>query len=293
MKDLRGIITPLVTPFTKEGHIDEELFRAEVRYVSEAGVHGLSPGGSTGEGAFLTKDELSLLVKITAEENSNHVPIIAGIIKNSTNDAIEAALAAKDAGADALMITPTSYNILVPDDNGNYDFYNKISEAARIPIIIYNVVPQNEISTQLFYKLLDIKNVIGIKQSVNGIKAMYDKKIVCGDKGLIYSATDDMMYSCFELGADGAIAAILTLFPHICMQMWECAKKGDFKTGIKLQNNIYATWQAIIGPHFPRRIKAALKAMGRESGYPRSPIIEATDQEKQEIKSALDNLKNI
>ncbi len=289
MKDtLRGLITPIVTPFTEQGDIDEALFIKEVEYLIAAGVHGLSPGGSTGEGAFLTAAEIARLVELTKELNTKGLPIVAGVIKNSTRDAVESGLAAKAAGADALMVTPASYNILVPDDDGNYDFYKQISDAVDLPIVIYNVVPQNEISTDLFIRLSEIKNVVGIKQSVGTVKSLYDKILFSDSSMLTYGAQDDMLFTCFELGADGAIAAILTLFPEICVQMWDCAQSGDHKTGLELQNRIYPVWQKIIGPHFPRRIKIALAQLGRNPGLTRSPITKATPKEIEEISKAMD-----
>ena len=116
---------------------------------------------------------------------------------------------------------------------------------------------------------------------------MYDQVIYCGDKGKVYAATDDMLYSCYDLGADGAIAAILTLYPKECVQMWDCVQKGDMQTAKKLQDEMYPVWQAVVGEQFPRRIKAALELAGRKPGLPRSPILPATQVEKEQIKAAM------
>lgn len=287
-QDLRGLITPIVTPFDEKGEIDEKLFIEEVRYLSSSGVDGLSPGGSTGEGAFLSTPEIARLVDLAKRHAEKKLPVVAGIIRNATCDAVEAGLAAQAAGADALMVTPTSYNILVPDDAGNFDFYKKISEAVSIPIIIYNVVPQNEISTELFIRLAESGYVAGVKQSLGGVKSLYDKIVRAQSERLVYSANDDMLFTGFELGADGAIAAILTLFPEICARMWEAAQRGAHKEGLALQGRIYPVWQKIIGPHFPRRIKTALALRGRDPGLTRSPITARSDGEFEEISRALE-----
>ncbi|MDK2933232.1 MAG: 4-hydroxy-tetrahydrodipicolinate synthase [Clostridiales bacterium] len=288
---LRGIIAPLVTPFNQNENLDEITFRREVKYLLGTGIHGISPGGSTGEGAVLSDDELARMVEIIQEENKNHLPIVAGIIRNSARDAVRAGLAVKKAGASALMVTPTHYNVLVPDEEGNFDFYRRISEEVGLPIIIYNVVPQNPIGPSLFNRMLEnIENVVGIKQSVGGIQAFYEMKLLCGEKALIYSATDDMLYSTFDLGADGAIAAILTAFPEISVQIWDAVQEGNDEEAKALQHKIYLVWQVIKGDHFPRRIKETLRQLGREVGIARSPILEATEEEKQRIKEALKNL---
>ena len=270
---LGGIIPPIVTPFTRNGDIDFDVFRREVRHLLECGVHGLSPGGSTGEGAALTNDELSRLVQIARQEAGPSLPIVAGVIRTSTHEAVRTALAARDAGADALMVTPVFYNVLVPDDAGNEQFYRTLSDSVGLPIVVYNVIPQNEIRPELFLRLLDIEHVVGIKQSVGGVMGFYEMKQAVGERGLVYSATDEMLYSTFALGADGAISAILSLLPKSCVAMWDLTRAGDHEGARAIQDELFPVWMAVRGNQFPARMKAALAAMGRDCGYPRSPMV--------------------
>lgn len=282
----RGIISPIITPFDRDEKLDEKVFRKEARYLLSTGIHGISPGGSTGEGNLIHDDEFARMIEIIQEENTRKIPVVAGIIKASTRDAIVSGLKAKKAGADALMITPIQY-LGGTDDNGNYEFYDRISETVGLPIVIYNVVPQNTISTKLFYRMTDIPNILGIKQSVGGIQAFYDMKINCGHKAYIYAATDDMLYSTFDLGADGAIAAILSLFPEYSVKIWDATLAGDRKTALELQNKIYPVWNKITGPQFPRRLKEAMNQRGRAVGIACSPLSDASPEEKQSIHEAL------
>jgi 4-hydroxy-tetrahydrodipicolinate synthase len=291
-KKFSGIIPPIITPFDESGNIDRNIFKREVRHLINCGVHGLSPGGSTGEGAALTDEELAELIRIISEENIERLPIVAGIIRTSTQAAVKTALAAKAAGADALMVTPVFYNVLVPDEKGNYSFYKAISDAVGLPIIIYNVVPQNEINSEAFSRLLEIPNVIGIKQSVGGIMAFYDMVITNGEKGMIYAATDEMLYSTFDLGADGAISAVLSLFPRLCVKMWNLVQEGRKNEARKIQNTIYPIWKAVRGPQFPARMKAALRLMGRDCGYSRSPMSEVTEIQLEQMKKLLQKIQD-
>lgn len=283
---LKGIIPPLITPFDEQGNLDEKLIRDEIKILLDAGVDGISPGGSTGEGAAVEDDELERIIRVIREIDAK-IPIVAGVIRNSTKAALRTALIAKEAGADALMVTPVSYNVLVPDAEGNFQFYKTLAETVGLPVIIYNVVPQNTISAELFSRLLDIPNIVGIKQSVGGIPAFYEMKMVNGAKGKIFSATDEMLYSTFDLGADGAISAILTVFPELCVKMWKLVQEGHSAEARGLQDKVYFTWKAIGGNQFPIRIKYALQLLGRKPGYPRSPICHMPEQEKQQIKMAM------
>ena len=157
----------------------------------------------------------------------------------------------------------------------------------ELPVIIYNVIPHNTISPELFSRLLDrTEYVMGIKQSVGGIQALYADVMKVGNRGRIYAATDDMIYSCFDLGANGAISAILSVFPRECVEMWNCAKNGDHARGLELQKSLYNKWQCLGGNQFPIRMKYALSCLGRDCGYCRSPITHLPDSEKEAIRKS-------
>ena len=260
-----GIISPIVTPFDRDERLDEKTFRREAKYLLGTGIHGISPGGSTGEGELVRDEELVRMVEIIQEENTKKLPIVAGVIRTSTRDAVRTALALKKAGASALMVTPVQY-LGGTDANGNFEYYQRIADQVGLPIIIYNVVPQNEIKPDSFFRILDIDQVIGIKQSNGGVPGFMDMMMTCGKKGLIYSASDEMLYTTFDLGAAGAIAAILTLFPEITVEIWNAVKAGRADRARELQAKIYPVWSMIKGPQFPRRIKEALNQIGRPVG---------------------------
>lgn len=286
-KKLMGIIPPIVTTFDADGRINEKLIGKEMEISIKAGVDGLSVGGSTGEGPTLKDDELKQLIHIAKNYVTGEQPIVCGIMRMCTQDAVKSGLVAKAAGADAIMVTPTAYNVLVPDEEGMFDFYSTISREVGLPVIIYNVIPQNTITPRLFKRLLDeTEYVRGVKQSVGGVEYLYGMQMVSGDKGITFAATDDMLYTCYDIGAKGAISAILSVFPVLCVEMWNCAQKGDRKRALEIQNMLYHPWQCIKGNQFPIRLKYALEVMGREPGYCRSPIVHLSDEEKRQIERA-------
>jgi dihydrodipicolinate synthase/N-acetylneuraminate lyase len=284
-----GIISPVITPFTKEETLDEKIFRREVKYLLSTGVHGISPGGSTGEGELARDEELVRMVEIIQEENSRQIPVVAGVIRNSSRDAIRTGLAVKKAGATALLIMPIHY-AGGTDANGNYEYYDRISDAVGLPIIIYNANPSNIVTADSFYKILDIENVVGIKQCNGGLPGFMDMVYTCGKKGFILSAYDDMLYTTFDLGGAGALAAILTLFPEIAVEMWNAVQTGNSERAKVLQAKLYPIWKLITGPQFERRMKEALNQLGRSVGVAASPRSAASPAEKESIRKALQQL---
>ena len=286
--NLNGIIPPIVTPFKKNGDIHIDLLKREMKICLDSGSNGISVAGSTGEGPTLTDEELKILVKTGKSVLGSDQPLVCGVMRTCTRAAVMAGLAAKEAGADAVMVTPTAYNVLVPNEEGMFDFYKTISEEVQLPVIIYNVIPQNTISARLYTKLLDETDyIVGIKQSTGGIQALYEDIMYSGNKGKVYAATDDMIFTCFELGASGAISAILSLFPDECCRMWQCAEEGKHEEGLKIQNSLYMKWQNLGGNQFPIRLKYALELTGREVGFCRSPITYLSESDKEAIRKSL------
>lgn len=288
-KKIEGIIPPIVTPFDADGTINTRLIEKEMKICLEAGVHGLSVGGSTGEGPTLRDEELVELIHVAKDFLKEEQSLVCGVMRTCTRDAVRAGLAAKAAGADAIMVTPPAYNVLVPNEQGMFDYYNTISKEVQLPIIIYNVIPQNTILPGLFKRLIDeTEYVRGVKQSVGGVQALYAMKIATGDKSNVYAATDDMLFTCYELGACGAISAILSVFPKECVEMWNCHINGDRAKGMEIQNSLYQKWQCLGGNQFPIRLKYALEVLGREPGLCRSPITYLPDDEKEKIRAAFE-----
>ncbi|MDF2782155.1 MAG: dihydrodipicolinate synthase family protein, partial [Geminicoccaceae bacterium] len=168
-EQLFGIVPPMTTPFDDAGELDEAAVRAQVRWLLDAGVHGLAAGGSTGEGHTLDQDELRRLVGAVAEEAAGRVPVIAGIIVDSTRDAIRRGRAVEGLGVAALQVTPVHY-LFRPDDAAMLEHFRVIAEATGLPIIIYNVVPWSYLSPALLCRIMaEVSGVIGVKQSAGDL----------------------------------------------------------------------------------------------------------------------------
>ena len=218
----------MVTPFDAAEAIDEDAFGAEVEYLIEmAGVHGLAVGGSTGEGHTLSTGELRQLARIALERAAGRVPIIAGIIVDSTRQAIEKARALADLDVAALQVTPVHY-LFRPTDEMMMQHFAALAEQAAQPIIVYNVVPWSYCSPALLDRMMrGIDGLIGVKQSAGDLKLMADLLMNSADVGLIMSAVDALLYPSFCLGAHGAIAAILSAVPELCVKLWQRVEAGD------------------------------------------------------------------
>ncbi|MFQ6043761.1 MAG: dihydrodipicolinate synthase family protein [Candidatus Poribacteria bacterium] len=284
---LMGIIPPMTTPFDKNEDIDTNAFREEVRYLIDAGVHGIAVGGSTGEGHTLTTEEIRCLTEIALEESAGRIPVITGIIVDSTKQAIERGRVVADLPVAALQITPVHY-LFAPDDEAMYRHFAAIADAVELPILIYNVIPWSYCSPQLLVRIIDeIELVIGVKQSAGDMHALAELLLLLQGRGLVMAAVDDLLYPCFTLGCHGSIAAILTAVPELCVSLWDAVKDNRHDDALNLHNRLLRIWNAIAGSNLPACVKCAMNLQGRPGGNIRAPMPAASPAQESAIRTAL------
>ena len=285
-----GIVPPMTTPFSPDDTIDETALRAETRYLIEtARVHGLAVGGSTGEGHALSTDEVRRITAVVTEEARGRVPVIAGIITDSTASAVERGLAVKDLGVAALQVTPVHY-LFRPDDDAMLKHFDTLASRTGLPIMIYNVVPWTYLSPQLLDRIIRaVPGVIGVKQSAGDMKLLADLLLLAGNNARIMSAVDALLYPSFALGAHGAIAAILTAAPKLCVELWDAVQTGDHKHALALHEKLLPIWNAISQDNLPANVKYCQELQGRSAGVPRAPMPPTSAAQAPRIREALRN----
>ena len=290
MNEIYGIVPPITTPFTTEGQVDEVALKEDIHYLIEvAGVHGLAVCGSTGEGHTLTTDETYRITACAVDESKGRTPVITGIITDSTQSAVERGQAVAELGIKALQVTPVHY-LFRPNDDAMIQHFAKITEETGLPVIIYNVIPWTYLSPQLLTRIItEVEGVIGVKQSAGDMKLLADLLLLLGNRGCIMSAVDALLYPSFLLGAHGAIAAILTAAPKLCVQLWEAVENGDYETAKSLHELLLPVWNAISDDNLPANVKYVMQLQGRASGKPRLPMPETEQHQKEIIKKALLN----
>lgn len=285
---IAGIVPPMTTPFRADDTIDEGALRADTRYLIEtARVHGLAVAGSTGEGHALSTDEVRRVTATVSEEARGRVPVIAGIITDSTASAVERGLAVKDLGVAALQVTPVHY-LFRPDDDSMVKHFDTLATRTGLPIIIYNVVPWTYLSPQLLARIIaSVPGVIGVKQSAGDMKLLADLLLLVGDNARIMTAVDALLYPSFVLGAHGAIAAILTAAPTLCVRLWDAVQAGDHKQALALHEQLLPIWNAIFQDNLPANVKYCQELQGRAAGVPRAPMPATSPAQAARIRDAL------
>lgn len=288
MKDLalHGMISTVVTPFDDKDQVDLELLRGEVKYLLDQGVTAICACGSTGEGQTLSLEESKAICEVVVDEVAGRVPVIGGVIQNSTAQAIRYSLALKAAGVDALQVTPVHY-VFAPSPEETIEHFRLVGEAADLPIVLYNVVPWALVPVDTIEQMSVAPHVVAVKQSGGDIHLLADLLHRVRDRYTILAALDDLHYPAFVMGAHGALAAIPTVTPKLSVELWDAVQAGDHAEALKLHERILTVWRAIDGPNLPATLKAALQLQGREGGLPRKPFSPATPEERERIATAL------
>ena len=287
-----GVIPPMTTPFRNDGTIDLRLVAPQVDWLIGAGSHGLAAGGSTGEGHTLDHEEYRDLVASAVDAASGRVPVIAGIIVDSTRDAIRRGKLVRDMKVAALQVTPVHY-LFKPDDEAMVAHFRAMADETGMPIIIYNVVPWSYLSPALLTRIMnEVPLVVGVKQSAGDLKLFADLMMMAPDR-LIYSAIDALMYPSYTLGAHGSIAAILSAVPHASVELWNAVKAADHRRALELHQRLLAVWNAIIADNLPACTRFAQTLQGLPKTWPRAPMPEPSAAQQNAIRKALQGLVSL
>jgi 4-hydroxy-tetrahydrodipicolinate synthase len=287
---LEGIIPPMTTAFDANGDIDEAAIRTQVNWMADQGVHGVAVGGSTGEGHALDRDEFLRLIEIVTDEAAGRLPIIAGIIVDSTREAVRRGKMVRDLGVAALQVTPVHY-LFRPTDDAMVEHFRALAGETGQDVIIYNVVPWTYLSPDLLCRIMtEVPDVIGVKQSAGDMKLLADLLLQAAPDRRIFTAVDALLYPSFSLGAHGAIAAILTAAPKACVDLWNAVKAGDQAKALDLHQRLLPLWNAMFDDNLPANTKYAQSLQGCPAGAPRAPMPPASPEQQKNIKAALEGL---
>jgi 4-hydroxy-tetrahydrodipicolinate synthase len=287
LADLAGVIPPMFTPFCEDDRIDAAALVVEARFLRESGVSGIVVGGSMGEGAGLSEAELAEAVRLVIEAVNGEIPVLAGVIADSSAEAVRLAKAVRDAGAAGLQVPPPHFRIAA-ETRVLAEYYRAITDGSILPLIIYNVMPTAEAAVESLEELI-VANpaIVGVKQSARNMHTLAALLATMRGKVKLFSAIDDMIYPSFVLGVDGTISGTSAVFPRESVDLFEAVQAGDHDSALRLHERIAPVWRAIDHPDFPARSKYAVALTGRPIGKPRRPFKWPTGDVARSIEQAM------
>jgi 4-hydroxy-tetrahydrodipicolinate synthase len=282
-----GCGTALVTPFTRDGALDEPALRALVEWQIAEGVHFLVPCGSTGEAATLTPQEHRRVVELVVEQARGRVPVVAGAGANDTRRAIAMSHEMRSAGATHLLHVSPMYN--KPPQRGIVEHFRAIAAEAGLPIIVYNVPSRtaSNIEARTALTLAEVANIVGIKEASGSLPQIMEVIHHRPPHFSVLSGDDALTLAVMAAGGDGVISVVSNATPAATAQLVERCRDGDFAAARELQARLSPWMQAAFVESNPIPVKAALAMMGKICNSLRLPLVPLLDAHNDALRASL------
>jgi 4-hydroxy-tetrahydrodipicolinate synthase len=284
-----GCGTALVTPFRKNGSLDEEALKRLVQRQIEGGIDFLVPCGTTGESPTLTREEHLAVVRISIElAKPRRVPVLAGAGGNNTQEVIELARACQELGADGILSVTPYYN--KPTQEGLYQHYHAIAAAIQIPVVVYSVQGRTGVNVEpaTLARLAGIRGIIGVKEASGNISQQAAVVHQVPREFLVLSGDDAITLPLIALGGKGLISVASNIIPAQMTALVHAALDGDFAKARELQRQ----WLPLMEVNFiesnPIPVKAALASLGLIENVYRLPMIPPRAESLSRIEAVLE-----
>jgi 4-hydroxy-tetrahydrodipicolinate synthase len=287
----QGVLPAIITPFKDNPgrDLDIEGLKTNIRFLLSQGIHGIVPCGSTGESATLTFEEHETVIGETINTVDGRVPVLAGTGSNNTAEALRFTKAAKDLGADGVLVISPYYN--KPNRSGLIKHYTALADL-DIPVILYNVPGRTgqNLLPELVSELAGHPNIFGIKEASGNISQISDIiEQTLDEDFVVLSGDDGMTLPILALGGDGVISVAANLEPRLMAGMYEAFRHGDLETAQTIHFRLGPLFRGMFIDTNPIPVKTAVGLRGMAAGPVRLPLDDLDGAKVQELQKILGN----
>jgi 4-hydroxy-tetrahydrodipicolinate synthase len=290
MKTFEGSLVALATPF-RNGALDEDTYRAFVRWQLDNGTQGLVPIGTTGEAVTMTPDERSRAVRIAVEEAKGRAPVIAGAGSNSTSEAIESVRRVREAGADAALVVTPYYN--KPTQAGLFEHFRLIAKAhPGFPLVAYNVPSRTgvDMTAETVARLGQVAELVGVKEATGSMVRAIELVELCGDRMALLSGDDFTVLPFLACGGRGVISVSANVAPRMMADLVRHARAGEMAKAREIQVRMNELHRLLFIESSPIPVKRALHLMQKFGPDIRPPLVPMTEANTARLEAALRKL---
>lgn len=290
-KELTGIMVALTTPFGDDGSVDGAALDAHIQRLIKAGVHGLVPGGSTGEFVALSTEERKKVTELCVKSAAGRIPVVAGTGDLSTSRCVDLAKHAGQAGADAVMVVPPFYD--APNRSQLRELLGDIHKASGLPIMYYNIPSASGVT-------LTPKELAGLSEV--GVKYMKDTSgNAPGLTELLFDPTlnshitafngwDTLTFYGLAAGAKGSVWGATNVIPELSVELWDAvAVKKDLVKGRELWAKMWPVCNFLESHNYASAVKTGMELRGWKTGGLRKPFALLEGEDKAKFAEILKN----
>lgn len=282
-----GAAVALVTPFAADGSVDYDVLARLIDDQIANGTDALVITGTTGESSTLTEEEHIDVIAFSVKHTAKRVPVIAGTGSNDTACCIRLSQAAKEVGADALLLVTPYYN--KSSQRGLIAHYTLVADSVDLPIILYNVPSRTGIGFALdtIDTLANHKNIVAIKEASGNISFSAQVIERCADRIDVYSGNDDQIVPMMSLGAKGVISVLSNVIPQETHDMAQAMLDGDLAKAMELQIHYLGLINDLFIEVNPIPVKEAMNLMGMNVGPCRLPLYDMAENNRAVLLAEL------
>lgn len=282
-----GIYPAVLTPFTKDGEIDFDMFAKNTEAQIKAGVHGIILAGTLGEASALETEEKFELLKFAKAITDGRIPVILNLSENTTRSAVNYAKKAKELGADGLMLLPPMR--YKADNREVVEYFKAVASATDLPILIYNnpVDYGIHVTLDMFDELINYPTIQAVKESTRDLANVTRMINRFGKRIKILGGVDTICLETLMLGADGLVAGLVDAFPNETMAMYNYVKAGEYDKAVAVYRWFMPLLELDIHPKLIQYIKLAASAEGIGNPYVRAPRLELHGEEADRINKII------
>lgn len=282
----KGCGTAIATPFDENG-VNFKVFGNLIEQQISEGVDSIIVCGTTGEASTMTDKERRDTIKFVVDKVNKRIPVIAGTGSNNTMAAIEMTKYAESVGVDGALVVTPYYNKTT--QKGLIEHYKAIASNTSLPIIVYSVPGRTGVNVlpETCLELSKIENIVAIKEASGNISQVAKIASLCGENLNIYSGNDDQIVPVLSVGGIGVISVLSNLYPKYTHEMVCDYLNGNTEEATKRQLACLDLVDNLFSEVNPIPVKAGLNMIGYDFGIPRLPLIEMSENKKENLKRAI------
>jgi len=290
MADFHGVFPYLVSPVDASGQIRTDVLGRLCDDLVKAGVHGLTPLGSTGEFAYLSREQRTAVVRTTIEAAQHRVPVIAGVASTSTADAVAQAKSVQALGADGILAILEAYFPLKDEQVESY--FRAIADAVDIPVVIYTnpQFQRSDLTLDVIARLATHPRIVAIKDASTNTGRLLSIMNRCGENISVFSASAHIPAAVMLIGGVGWMAGPACIIPRQSVELYNLCKAQRWEEAMKLQRQLWRLNEAFAKYNLAACIKTGLAIQGYDVGDPIAPQTALTADERKLIETVLRDL---
>ncbi len=286
-QDFHGVFPYLVSPVGEDGMVREGVLGRLCDDLVRAGVHGLTPLGSTGEFAYLDRAQKKRIVEVTVEAARGRVPVVAGVAATTTAEAVAQTREMERLGCDGILAILEAYFPL--DDEGVHSYFAAIASATALPVVLYTnpTFQRSDLSLPVIDRLSRLPNVCAIKDASSNTGRLLSIMQRCEGRIDVFAASAHIPAAVMLIGGKGWMAGPACVAPRASVALYELCKAGDWQGAMALQRRLWRLNQAFAKYNLAACIKGGLEAKGYEVGAPLPPQAPLSALGRAEVEAIL------